>query len=112
MAVKATFHMDGGDFTMIFESQKTFHKINKSEFRTLLLLESKDNMSDEFKAWLDFSLRHGNGPSVPRFNVDVVDFDEDGNVTECYCCTQTSPRRWFTKMDTIREIELDYMNKI
>lgn len=104
--------MDGGDFTMIFESQKTFNKINKSEFRTLLLLESKDNMSEEFKAWLDFSLRHGNGPSVPRINVEVTDYDGEGNITESYCCTQTSPRRWFTKMDTIREIELDYINKI
>ena len=104
--------MDGGDFTMIFESQKTFNKINKSEFRTLLLLESKDNMSEEFKAWLDFSLRHRNGPSVPRINVEVTDYDGEGNVTESYCCTQISPRRWFTKMDTIREIELDYINKI
>ena len=31
MTVKATFHMESGDFTMTFEGQKTFRKINHSK---------------------------------------------------------------------------------
>ena len=59
MTVKATFHMESGDFTMTFEGQKTFRKINQSKFKTLLLLEAEEDMSEEFKAWLDYSFRHG-----------------------------------------------------
>ena len=53
MPVIATFHMDSGDFTMRFEGQRTFKKITKSKYKTLLLLESQDHMSEEFMAWLD-----------------------------------------------------------
>ena len=49
MTVKATFHMESGDFTMTFEGQKTFRKINQSKFKTLLLLEAEEDMSEEFK---------------------------------------------------------------
>ena len=111
MTVKATFHMESGDFTMTFEGQKTFRKINHSKFKTLLLLEAEENMSEEFKAWLDYSFRHGNGPSVPRIKTTVAQYDDEGNITEHYFCTQTSPRRWFKKYDRLREIELDYITK-
>ena len=111
MTVKATFHMESGDFTMTFEGQKTFRKINNSKFKTLLLLEAVEDMSEEFKAWLDYSFRHGNGPSVPRIKTTVIQYDDEGNVTEHYYCTKTSPRRWFKKYDRLREIELDYLTK-
>lgn len=111
MPSKAIFHMESGDFEMNFEGQKTFPKINKSSFQTLLLLESMGNMSDEFKMWLDCSLRHGNGPSVPRISITVMDYDENDILLDRFYCTSASPRRWFTKLDTIREIELDYLEK-
>ena len=103
--------MESGDFTMTFEGQKTFRKINQSKFKTLLLLEAEEDMSEEFKAWLDYSFRHGNGPSVPRIKTTVAQYDDEGNITEHYFCTQTSPRRWFKKYDRLREIELDYITK-
>ena len=103
--------MESGDFTMTFEGQKTFRKINQSKFKTLLLLEAAEDMSEEFKAWLDYSFRHGNGPSVPRIQTIVGQYDDPGNITEHYFCTQTSPRRWFKKYDRLREIELDYITK-
>ena len=65
--------MGCGDFTMRFEGQRTFKKITKSKYKTLLLLESQDHMSEEFMAWLDYSMRHGNGPSVPRIRTTVVE---------------------------------------
>ena len=111
VTVKATFHMESGDFTLTFEGQKTFRKINNSKYRTLLLLESVEDMSEEFKAWLDYSFQHGNGPSVPRIKTTVIEYDQEGNITEHYYCTQTSPRRWFKKYDRLREIELDYLTK-
>ena len=111
VTVKATFHMESGDGTLTFEGQKTFRKINNSKYRTLLLLESAEDMSEEFKAWLDYSFQHGNGPSVPRIKTTVIEYDQEGNITEHYYCTQTSPRRWFKKYDKLREIELDYLTK-
>ena len=111
MTVQATFHLETGDFIMIFEEQKTFRKINDSKYKTLLLLEAQEDMSEEFKAWLDYSFRHGNGPSVPRIRTTVVQYDDEGNIMEHYFCTQTSPRRWFKKYDRLREIELDYITK-
>lgn len=112
MPVIATFHMGCGDFTMRFEGQRTFKKITKSKYKTLLLLESQDHMSEEFMAWLDYSMRHGNGPSVPRVKTTVLEQDEEGNVVEQYYCTDTSPRRWFRKLDVLREIEMDYLEKV
>lgn len=111
MAVKATFHMSTGDFTMTFQGQKTFKKISSSKFRTLLLWESEDSMSKEFMEWLDYSLEHGGGPSVPKCRTTVIEYGEDGEVLEQYFCSETSPRRWFTKYDTLREIEMDYIKK-
>ena len=104
--------MESGDFTLTFEGQKTFKKINNSKYRTLLLLESVEDMSEEFKAWLDYSFQHGNGPSVPRIKTTVIEYDQEGNITEHYYCTQTSPRRWFKKYDRLREIEMDYLEKV
>ncbi len=111
MPVKVTFHMPGGDFTMTFQGQKTFKKISHSKFRTLLLWESEDVMSPDLQAWLDYALEHGGGPSVPKCRTTVIEYDENGNIVEQYFCSETSPRRWFTKYDTIREIEMDYIKK-
>lgn len=111
MPVTVTFHMESGDLTMNFEAQKSFRKINHSKYRTLLLLESMDNMSDEFMDWLDYSMRHGNGPSVPRIKVTMIEYDDQGKPLKKYAFNETSPRRWFTKLDVLREIELDYLTK-
>ncbi len=103
--------MKSGDFTMTFQAQKTFRKVGHSKYKTLLLTESEDAMSEAFKTWLDYSFHHGNGPSVERIKTTVIAYDEQGNITEQYCCTETSPRRWFSKYENLREIELDYMTK-
>ena len=53
MSVKATFHMQGGDFTMTFEEQKTYKTLRPANHHAILLLESTEDMNDEMKGWLE-----------------------------------------------------------
>ena len=112
MSVKATFHMQGGDFTMTFEEQKTYKTLRPANHHAILLLESTEDMNDEMKGWLEYTMYHGRGRSIPRIDITIQDYDDEGNLKEHFRVTETFGRRWFTKYSRFREIELEYTEKV
>lgn len=111
MPVKATFHLKGGDLTMTFREQMTYKMIRPANHTALLLLEAVEDMNEEMKSWLEYTMYHGRGKSIPRVKISVSEFDDQGNALEEFCCKECFGTRWFTKKDRLREIELEYSVK-
>ena len=103
--------MQGGDFTMTFEEQKTYKTLRPANHHAILHLESTEDMNDEMKGWLEYTMYHGRGRSIPRIDITVQDYDDEGNLKEQFRVTETFGRRCNTKYNRIGKIEVKYNDK-